>query len=329
MEEKKIILQKITTGLIILVLSIMAFKFIIWNWWKMERFARMTNAVLTAQPAVNLGIFEEKKELFRRSFAHNGKGNYYIISNFDILPHINSGSIALKINRQTVTGFILSRFTNFNIIHSNGHYFVFTAKGCGIEAFEKMRHSLPGIIASIPKLAVNQMKTHRMLIHSMFHQNEKELRYGKGRHIEAIPTILEKGRLYEIHLEYSITGPAVPQIMLAGPVKPGVAGPVKPGVAVPFKPGAHHVLDAKEKGTVREVAIMFRPVTAMQAPRLHLILRGEKRKRPKGTVTFKNIRLYGYEKEPPGLGLKISQVVYIDILDKIKHDFIGVSSNVQ
>jgi len=167
-QEHREILKKIGIGIIIIVASVLTFKFIMWNKWKVERAAVLTGKILRAPTAVNLTLGDNNGILYQKSFANNPTGNYYIVNQFDITPHIdktNRLTLRVNVNGQTAVPTTLHRFKAFNIIRCTGFdpdtdtdadtdadtdiYFAFTTADCDIEAFVRLIQSLPTIIKTI------------------------------------------------------------------------------------------------------------------------------------------------------------------------------------
>lgn len=157
--KKQPLLKTIVSGLIILVVTVLTYKFIMWNFWKVDQAVIQTRKILAAPPAINLTLLKDKTVLFQKSFAHNSQGNYYIINHFDISPYIqrtgrDKDSIfpfRVTINGQNKKNqsLRLHHFKNFNIVTVNGHHFVFTVSNCKIEDFLKIKKCLPFIIREL------------------------------------------------------------------------------------------------------------------------------------------------------------------------------------
>ena len=152
--KNKTFLKKVGHGLIILIITILTFKFIMWNYWKLERAAALAKGIIKAPSAVNL-ILSKKNTgsvLFRKSFAYNHNGNYYIIDHFDISPYIdNNLKVTLAVNDQNAQSLLLHRFKTFTIVTVKGQHFVFTTPNCGIEEFVELKKALPFTINSLDK----------------------------------------------------------------------------------------------------------------------------------------------------------------------------------
>ncbi|NIO81241.1 MAG: hypothetical protein GTN53_09750 [Candidatus Aminicenantes bacterium] len=150
------ILKKIGIGIIICIVSVLTFKFIMWNKWKVERSTALAKKILRAPAAVNLTISNREGVLFQKSFANNPNGNYYIINHFDITPHVdraNRLTLTVMVNGQKAVPIDLHRFKTVNILHCTGFdpdiYFAFTTRDCEMEEFVRLIQSLPSIINSL------------------------------------------------------------------------------------------------------------------------------------------------------------------------------------
>ncbi|MGD2084747.1 MAG: hypothetical protein PVH61_01065 [Candidatus Aminicenantes bacterium] len=157
--KKQAVLKTIANGLIILVVTVLTYKFIMWNFWKVEQAVTQAKKILAAPPAINLTLSKNNQVLFQKSFAYNSQGNYYIINHFDISPYIGENlAFTMSVNRQHTNSLWLYRFEHFNIIGFQHYHFVFTTPHCGIEEFIKLKDSMPVIIDSLSKLAGNDNK---------------------------------------------------------------------------------------------------------------------------------------------------------------------------
>lgn len=151
--------KTIGSGLIILIVTVLTYKFIMWNFWKVEQAVTQAKKILAAPPAINLTLSKDNTILFQKSFARNLQGNYYIINHFDITPYIhqigsNKGSrfpLRASINDQNKKNQFLQlhRFKTFNMITVNSYHFVFTVSNCKIEDFLKIKKCLPFIIQEL------------------------------------------------------------------------------------------------------------------------------------------------------------------------------------
>ncbi len=157
--KKQLLLKTIGSGLIILIVTVLTYKFIMWNFWKVEQAATQAKKILAAPPALNLTLSKDNTILFQKGFAHNSHGNYYIINHFDITPYIGENlDLTLLVNRQNNDSLLLYRFKQVNIIVFRDYHFVFTTSRCGIEEFIKLKNSMPLIINSLSKLAGSDNK---------------------------------------------------------------------------------------------------------------------------------------------------------------------------
>jgi hypothetical protein len=155
-QQQQEILKKIVIGILIAVVSVLTFKFLMWNYWKVERSAVLAKKILQAPAAVNLTLSNREEVLFQKSFANNPNGNYYIINQFDITPHIDKANrltLTVMVNSQKAVPVEVHRFKTVNILHCTGFdpdiYFAFTTSGCEIEEFVHLIQSLPSIIKAI------------------------------------------------------------------------------------------------------------------------------------------------------------------------------------
>jgi hypothetical protein len=156
--KKQALLKTVANGLIILIVTVLTYKFIMWNYWKVEQAVTQAKKILAAPPALNLTLSKDNTVLFQKSFAHNSQGNYYIVNHFDITPYIQpipgdkSTGFPLQviINDQNKNQFIhLHRFKTFNMVTVNGYHFVFTTSNCKIEDFLQIKKCLPFIIREL------------------------------------------------------------------------------------------------------------------------------------------------------------------------------------
>jgi hypothetical protein len=158
--NKKTLLKTAGNGFIILVVGLLTYKFIMWNYWKVERAAALAKGILNAPPAINLTLSKENIPLFQTGFAYNPAG-YYLINQFDLSPYIVENSkltLQVGIDDQKVESPVLYTFKTFNMIKCRENYFVFTTRDCGIEDFVKLRDSIPSILHA---LAVKEQNGNR------------------------------------------------------------------------------------------------------------------------------------------------------------------------
>ena len=157
--KNKEILAKIGQGLLMLIITLLTFKFIMWNNWKLERAATLAEGIIKAPSAVNLTLTQKNTGtiLFQKGFPHNPKGNYYIVNQFDITPYIDDNlNITVTVNDQIVQTLSLHRFKNVNAVTFKDYYLFFTTRNCGIEEFIKLKDSIPSIIDSLVKRSTGE-----------------------------------------------------------------------------------------------------------------------------------------------------------------------------
>jgi hypothetical protein len=155
-QRKQEIIKKIGIGVIICAASVLTFKFLMWNYWKVERTATLAKKILRAPAAVNLTLSNRGGVLFQKSFVYNPDGNYYIVNHFDIAPYIDQANrltLNLGINRRQSVSAAVHRFETFNLLHCTGFdadiYFAFTTGDCDMEEFVRLIRLLPSIINSL------------------------------------------------------------------------------------------------------------------------------------------------------------------------------------
>jgi hypothetical protein len=312
------ILKEIGRGILILFITVLAFKFIMWNFWKLEQAAAVTKGIHKAPSAVNVTASTGNTTLFQKGFAYNRKGNYYIINHFDIAPHIENianGFVKLAVNDQEISSLLLSQFKHFNAFCFNGYCFAFTTEHSGIEDLLRLREWMPFMAGCLFKLAVIDEEA-KQVIYRLFEDSERELKYGRARISSLLPLTFKKGKLYEMVFDYKVTGDAKP-VILAAPA--------------PFHRESilfYHELDTSMPGSYRKVSILFCPREDWVSPVLYVMGRKKSKKQPgrrfDGVVWVKNISIYQYQKEFPWLNhLNGSRVAYLDFLNKIKDEFIG------
>lgn len=311
-------MKEIGRGILILLITVLAFKFIMWNSWKLEQAAAVTKGILSAPPAVNVTASTGNTTLFQKGFAYNRGGNYYIINHFDITGHIENianGSVKLAVNDQEIPSLLLSRFKHFNAFCFNGYCFAFTTEHSGIQDLLRLREWMPLMAGCLFKLAVIDEEA-KQIIYRLFEDSEKELTYGRARISSLLPLTFKKGKLYEMVFDYKVSGDTKP-VILAAPE--------------PFHWESilfRHELDTSMPESYRKVSILFCPREDWVSPVLHVVGRRKSKKQPgrrfNGVVSIKNISVYQYQKEFPWLNhLNGFQVAYLDFLNKIKDEFIG------
>lgn len=155
MERLEGMMKKAGPVLLVLVATLLAYKFYMWNNWKVERAAAMARKTAAAQPAVNLIVSKNGTILHRQSFGYNKSGNYYLTNRFDIGPFIEedrklTASLELERGDTEFTG--LHRFEKYNIVllevKGERFYFLFTTGKCRMEDFIRLRREASGIIGS-------------------------------------------------------------------------------------------------------------------------------------------------------------------------------------
>ncbi|MCP5109041.1 MAG: hypothetical protein GY950_37010 [bacterium] len=310
------VVKEVGTGFLVLLITVLAFKFIAWNYWKLEQAVTLTKEIFAAPPAVNLTVSTENSLLFQKSFSHNRNGHYYIINHFDITPHIKDiagGSITLTVNDQKIDSFLLFRFTRFNIVHFNDYYFALTTQNCRIEDLVRLRETMPVIAGSLFKLALKGKQNTKECVHRLFDGTPEELRYRRGRFTAPLVSF-EEGKIYEVIFHYKAVGDTVPVIMLAGGPNGGEFTPLR------------YQLDTSIRGRYRKAALLFRSPARLVSPVLHLSARGRRGHHGpfSGKVFFRDISVYrNAEKFPGSAHLNRPSIVYFNFLNKIKDEFIG------
>lgn len=304
---------EIGKGVIVLLIIIAAFKFISWNYFKLVQAADVTNVMLSAPAAVNLTLTRENTTLYRRSFPFNRNGNIYLDNRFDITPYLSDESIRLTVNHrppETLRAFRAFRFTRFNILYSEDFCFVFTTPGCKIEDLVRLRDTAPFIPGALSKLAVDmEMETgEKHLIHRLFEDSEKILKYHGGRFSLALPAPVNDSEIYEVTFEYNVTGKARPIILLT-------AGP-HPKENIFF----HRLLDTSKPGCSRKISLLVPSLEKPVPSAFQIIARYPRSSRHRnGAVHIRNLTLYRYTLE--GIPVR-PRVAYLDIAGKLKNDLI-------
>lgn len=155
-ESLKRIMKSAGPVLLVLVATLLAYKFYMWNHWKVERAVAQARKIAAAQPAVNLAVTKDGKPLHRQSFAYNGDGNYYLTNRFDIGLFIEEDkklTVSLELGRGPAVLAGLHRFEKYNIVllDTGGErfYFVFTTRKCRMEDFIGLRAGIPRVIDSM------------------------------------------------------------------------------------------------------------------------------------------------------------------------------------
>lgn len=309
-------------GIIILIAAVMSFKFMSWNSFKLEHVVAIARELVQKPPAINVaillqgGLGRRPSSLFQKSFAFNEKGNCYIINQFDISDYIQdeadlkADNIKITINGREMTSFMLFQFKHYNVLFTGGYYFIFTKANSNIEEMIQLDQSVLRIENVLFKLAAmgknGEDEGKKEIIYQYFQGAEKELTYGSARVSIPLPGFYKKGKLYEIVFDYKVSGGVKPEVMLAPISK-------------------KYELGITEEGIYRKAGLLFSPQGDIEAPELNFLGRAKGKKGHfDGTVSLKDIFVYSYEKEYPWLKKFVSQVVYFDIIDKMKEELIGV-----
>jgi hypothetical protein len=149
--NRKALLKTAGNFLLILVIGLLTYKFIMWNYWKVERASALAKGIIAAPPAVNITLAKEKAPLYQSGFAHN-PASYYLVNQFDISPYIDRNSnlsLEVSINGQKVESPHLYPFKTYNVIRCREIYLVFTTRACSIEEFVKLKDSLPSLLRDL------------------------------------------------------------------------------------------------------------------------------------------------------------------------------------
>lgn len=148
----------VNAGPLILVVlaTLLAYKFFMWNQWKVHRAVAQTRKIVKAPAAVNLTVSKDGTLLHRQSFEFNEEGNYYIVNRFDIGSYIGEGDrlgVDIDPGRSPSEFSGLHRFDKYNIVvfSSSGEkcYFVFTTGKFDVEDYIGLRTGIPRVIDSI------------------------------------------------------------------------------------------------------------------------------------------------------------------------------------
>jgi hypothetical protein len=270
----------------------------------------MTDHILEAPPAQNLTILTDDSLLFKKSFAYNKQGNFYIVNQFDFTAYTQSPSVEFFVNDIKASEYTLYLFKDYNIVYFKEYYFIFINKTCNIKKLIKVDRNAHSLVNSLLKLSLNGQATKRNLIYQLLKKEQKTLKYGRGRFSSQIPLSFLKDETYEIVFQFRVSGYGMPIIMVA---------------QKPFSPDdlyVRHYLDNSIKNKFRKTSILFTTKTLVEVPTLHLLIRGKRRF--KGEVTFKNIYVYHYETNLMGnSGVSRSKIAYLDFIKKLKREFIG------
>jgi hypothetical protein len=148
------IIKKIAVGMAILLVTLLTYKFIAWNSWKVKEAVTIGKRILNEPSAVNLKLLKEDKTVFQKSFTFNPK-SFYIINSFDITPYITKTgndfkiSLGFYVNSRPSRQADLHRLDMYDIVNCGGRYFVFTRPGFPIETIPGLEKSMPSIINSM------------------------------------------------------------------------------------------------------------------------------------------------------------------------------------
>jgi hypothetical protein len=318
-ELLKDIFKKAAVPLLLGVVTLLAFKFFMWNSWKVERTKYLAESYFNAPSAVNLELSRGPDVLFEKSFPYNPAGRYYLVNGFDIMPYVKEEGkigflgVAVTVNRPRTRPDRLYRFKDFNIMEVQGAYFVFTSAGGGIKNLVRLRKNLPVIIPALPYLDPVRAKG---AVYRTGDEFAVVLAYGRGRYSTNLDGALAPGTSYQLELEYKCEGGTggVPIVLLGRP-------PFS-GEDFVFR----HSLERAGPG-YRVCLIRFKTGSSGKAPRLHLLVR---RRRGGGEfdtmVFFKKISLsllYGDEpgRARPGQAAGV-KIAYADQVEAAGEEFV-------
>jgi hypothetical protein len=326
-QRRKLVLNEIVKGFIILFIAVGGFKYIAWNFHKMEQSAEVTSRIINAPPAVNLIVSKEKLVLFKKSFPDNNRGNYYIVNHFDLSPYIpelsdtGGNSLELTVNGKPIHSFLLFRFERFNILYSVDHTFVFTTHDCGIEGLLRLRKRMPFLRAALLKLAFpggnsGSADDANVNLKNFIGETPVRLKYGEGIFSLPIPAA-PKGEIYEITFEYNVTGSAVPVLMASDHRRSGENVLFRKRLYIP------------KKGSFRKVGFLFPAPDKMDSFVFHIAarFRGHRPDR-KGEVNVRNISISRlgneaiFQQAAPLVRSLAPTVYYSDALEKMEGGFI-------
>lgn len=154
-EKLKKIFKKVAVPALLVIVTLLAVKFYMWNDWKIDRAIRMVKGSANAPAAVNLVLSTENETLFETSFAFNPGENVYLVNLFDISPYIKETNnsrtldLTLTVNRRKLRPDGVYCFENYNIIAAGEMKFVFTSAGCDIHCLIRLRQNLGDITAAL------------------------------------------------------------------------------------------------------------------------------------------------------------------------------------
>jgi hypothetical protein len=158
--KKEKFVNHLVSGLIIVIITFLAVRFIQWNYWKIERAVGLAGKIVRAAPAVNLTVWSNGRRngipLYQKSFSYNVDGQYYIVNDFDIAPYYNGDGKNLKIavNNREIGPLQIYRFKTFSVLSDGNRYFVFTTRNCTPLEFFKLKRTMPSILTRLIKLMI-------------------------------------------------------------------------------------------------------------------------------------------------------------------------------
>ncbi|MGE5343721.1 MAG: hypothetical protein ACM3SY_19805 [Candidatus Omnitrophota bacterium] len=156
------VLRKAGIGLIICLATLLTYKFIAWNAWKVKQSVLLHKKILRAPSAVNLAIWNNRTPVLKKGFIHNPKGDYYMIHRFDLKPYITgsdtgritlSPTVQVAVNHQLVRHVEpLSQMTYRDryalyLMTCDHRHFVFTPVDFPYEHLARLEASLPEIFS--------------------------------------------------------------------------------------------------------------------------------------------------------------------------------------
>jgi hypothetical protein len=315
-ETMNMVERKIVIRIILGLITILFVLFISANLKKLKYFVSFRASLADIPPAVNLKIVKDEHPQFEKSFPYN-KDNIYIMNRFDITRPLEKDGMVITLNRERFQAFRVYQFKNYNIVRLKKSYVIFTVYNCGIKEFLQMRNSRGSIITSLSKLVLDMGKAaEKERICRLFDSSEETIDHKKGESIVSLPVKFRKNHIYEFVFDYKVKGSVKPVFLL----DEGIAG--KP-------PVFYNVLEPTQNGQDRRASIVFWRSSDLLSPTLHLSARFKTKH--KGTVSFNNISIYEYKykyksksqskhfTEPCG-----SQVTYLDFVQNIRNNFIGI-----
>jgi len=172
--NRRELFKHISNGLLLLGVVLLTYKFLAWNYWKVDMAVATARGILRAPSAVNLTLSSESGTLFKTGFVHNPGGHCYIINQWDLVPYIESQTIRTNNTRRPdrlvstikkglrvlVNGeeienrhLELHAFRRYNILAAEfggeTFYFAFISENCGLKCFVNIMNRLPGIVDMI------------------------------------------------------------------------------------------------------------------------------------------------------------------------------------